>query len=89
MEYRGVETKTGERSFTRALSPGTNNIGEFLGIVHALALLKKKNSPIIVYSDSRGSHKWVKDKNVGTKLPRNAKTKPLFDLVCVRLMVGK
>lgn len=82
MEYRGVETGTGKQLFHKGPFPlGTNNIGEFLGIVHALALLKKHNSNLIVYSDSRTAIKWVKDKTVKTKLPRNAKTEPLFELL--------
>lgn len=82
MEYRGVDTKTGRQLFHKGPFPlGTNNIGEFLGIVHALAYLKKSNSSQPVYSDSRTAIKWVKDKTVKTKLPRNAKTEPLFELV--------
>ena len=82
MEYRGVETKTGKQIFHQGPFPlGTNNIGEFLGIVHALALLKKNSSPLIVYSDSRTAIKWVKDRAVKTKLPRNARTGPLYDLI--------
>jgi ribonuclease HI len=82
MEYRGVETKTGRQLFHKGPFPlGTNNIGEFLGIVHALALLKKEGNPIIVYSDSRVAIKWVKDKAPKTKLPRTAKSEPLFDLL--------
>jgi ribonuclease HI len=82
MEYRGVETGTGRQLFHKGPFPlGTNNIGEFLGIVHALALLKKENNPMIVYSDSRTAIKWVKDKAVKTKLPRNVKTESLFDLL--------
>ena len=82
LEYRGVETKTGRQLFHKGPFPlGTNNIGEFLGIVHALALLKKTNNAIIVYSDSRTAIKWVKDKAVKTKLPRNARTEELFNLL--------
>jgi ribonuclease HI len=82
MEYQGVDTKTGRRLFHKGPFPlGTNNIGEFLGIVHALAYLKKNNSNIPVYSDSRTAIKWVKVKAVKTKLPRNAKTGPLFELL--------
>jgi len=82
LEYRGVETKTGRQLFHKGPFPlGTNNIGEFLGIVHALALLKKNNNAIIVYSDSRTAIKWVKDKAVKTKLPRNARTEELFNLL--------
>jgi len=82
MEYRGVNTKTGHQLFHKGPFPlGTNNIGEFLGVVHALAYLKKNNSNVPVYSDSRTAIKWVKDKAVKTKLSRNAKTGHLFELL--------
>ncbi len=43
MEYRGVDTKTGTQLFHKGPFPlGTNNIGEFLGIVHALAYPEEK-----------------------------------------------
>ena len=42
MEYRCVDTQTKEQIFHQGpYKEGTNNIGEFLGLVHALALLKK------------------------------------------------
>jgi ribonuclease HI len=82
MEYRGVDTNTRQQLFHKGPFPlGTNNIGEFLGIVHALALLKKSDSRLPVYSDSRIAIKWVRDKAYKTKLPRNRKTEPLFELL--------
>lgn len=82
LEYQGVDTKTGRILFHQGPFPlGTVNIGEFLGIVHALAYLKKHHSDIPVYSDSRTAIKWVKDKAVRTKLPRTEETEALFDLV--------
>ena len=43
MEYRGVYTATGQEIFhIGPLKEGTNNVGEFLALVHGLALLKKK-----------------------------------------------
>jgi len=82
MEYRGVDTKSGIQLFHKGPFPlGTNNLGEFLGIVHALAYLHKTGSQIPVYTDSRTALKWLKDKSVKTKLPRNATTEPLFDLI--------
>ena len=82
MEYRGVDTKTGIQLFHKGPFPlGTNNIGEFLGIVHALAYLKKIESRIPVYSDSRTAIKWTRDRAVKTKLPRDKNTEGLFDLV--------
>jgi ribonuclease HI len=82
MEYRGVDTKSGIQLFHKGPFPlGTNNIGEFLGIVHALAYLQKTGSTLPVYTDSRTALKWVKDKTVKTKLPRNTKTEALFELL--------
>lgn len=46
VEYKGVDTRTGETIFSVGpISKGTNNLGEFLAIVHALAYLKKKEVP--------------------------------------------
>ncbi|MBW6459282.1 MAG: hypothetical protein K0B08_01805 [Bacteroidales bacterium] len=82
LEYRGVETATGRQLFHQGAFPlGTINIGEFLAIVHALAYLKKHNNTMPVYSDSKTAIKWVNDKAIKTKLPRNNTTDPLFDLV--------
>lgn len=42
MEYRGVDTQTHKQLFRQGpFQQGTNNVGEFLAIVHGLALLKK------------------------------------------------
>lgn len=82
LEYQGVETATGKPVFYKGIFPlGTVNLGEFLAIVHALALLHKQNSGLPVYSDSRTAIKWVKDKKVKTNLKRNQKTEELFVLV--------
>jgi len=82
MEYRGVDTKTKKQLFIQGpFEQGTNNIGEFLAIVHGLALLKKKNSDKIIYTDSKTAISWVKKKSCNTKLERNDKNKPVFDLL--------
>jgi len=82
MEYRGVDTQTKKQLFIQGPFPqGTNNIGEFLAIVHGLALLKKKNSDRILYTDSKIAMSWVRKKTCNTKLKRNAKNQKLFDLV--------
>ncbi len=77
MEYRGVETATGREIFRQGpFESATNNIGEFLAIVHALAYLKKLGSDIPVYSDSRNALLWVGKKRAHTYLkpsPLNAK----------------
>jgi ribonuclease HI len=82
MEYQGVDTKTGKKLFKQGPFPqGTNNIGEFLAIVHGLAFLKERNSDRIIYTDSRTAMSWVRKKNCNTKLPETAKNKDLFDLI--------
>ena len=82
MEYRGVETKSKKLLFKQGPFPeGTNNIGEFLALVHGLAFLKNKNSDFIIYSDSKTAMSWVRKKKCNTKLERNDKNKPVFDLL--------
>jgi len=82
MEYRGVETKSQKEIFKQGpFEEGTNNIGEFLAIVHGLALLKKKNSNKIIYSDSRTAMSWVRKKKCNTKLEKSKKNEALFDLI--------
>ena len=81
MEYRGVYIGTGEEIFHFGPIFGTNNIGEFLAIVHGLALLKQKNSDIPIYSDSRNALLWVKQKACRTKLPRDKGSEELFGYI--------
>ena len=82
MEYRGVFVADGVEIFhVGPLKDGTNNIGEFLAIVHALALLKQKNSHIPIYSDSVNAMKWVVRKKCNTKLEKTNDNKPVFDLI--------
>ena len=82
MEYRGVETKTKKQLFIQGpFDEGTNNIGEFLALVHGLALLKQKNSNRIIYTDSRTAISWVNKKQCNTKLARNADNAVMFQLV--------
>ena len=78
MEYRGVYLLTGQEVFHFGPVYGTNNIGEFLAIVHALALMKQKNINMPVYSDSRNALSWVKQKKCKTKLERTPQTEKLF-----------
>ena len=81
MEYQGVYVATGQRIFHFGPMFGTNNIGEFLAIVHALAYMKKQNISMPIYSDSRNAMSWVRQKKCRTKLERNAKTESLFQLI--------
>lgn len=82
MEYRGVDLCHNHEIFHAGPFPqGTNNIGEFLAIVHGLSLLKQRNCPYILYSDSVNAISWVRQKKCKTKLARNAKNAALLDIV--------
>jgi ribonuclease HI len=81
-EYQGVYTKTGEIIFRQGpFEDGTNNVVEFLGIVHALAYCKKKNINLPIYSDSRNAINWVRDKQAKTLLEKTDKNMRLFELI--------
>jgi ribonuclease HI len=83
MEYRGVRTATGEEIFRVGPMPdGTNNIGEFLAIVHALAWLQQHGKPNLpIYSDSRNAQLWVKARTCRTKLARTGRNDQIFTLI--------
>lgn len=80
LEYRGVYLHTGQQVFLSNPYPeGTNNIGEFLGIVHGLAFLLEKSLNIPIYSDSKTAISWVSNKRIKTSLANTQSTKSLFD----------
>ncbi|WP_288428441.1 ribonuclease H family protein [uncultured Spirosoma sp.] len=82
MEYQGIYLATRQRLFLMGpYRDGTNNIGEFLAIVHALAFLHQKNSNIPVYSDSRTAIGWVQKKKANTKLEETGRNAELFELI--------
>lgn len=88
MEYQGKFVDFGTNPATVVTlfkSPvfenGTNNIGEFLAIVHALAWQKQKRTQYPVYSDSVNAQKWVREKQCRTKLQPNDKNAYLFELI--------
>jgi ribonuclease HI len=82
LEYRCVDNQTGREIFRQGpFEHGTNNIGEFLGIVHALALFKKNGIDLPLYSDSVDAIGWVKDKKCKTRLTRDERNVELFELI--------
>lgn len=82
MEYRAVYLRTGQEVFHLGpLTDGTNNIGEFLAIVHALALETRKGLRIPIYSDSVNALLWVRKKKCGTKLAHTGRNDEIFDLI--------
>lgn len=83
MEYRCVDTQTKEQIFHQGpFKEGTNNIGEFLGLVHALALLKKNNrEELIIYTDSLTAMAWVRNKKAKTTLKETKRNAIIFELI--------
>ncbi|MDR0699302.1 MAG: ribonuclease H family protein [Tannerella sp.] len=82
MEYRGVYVETGQQIFhVGPMAQGTNNIGEFLALVHGLALFHKNECNMPIYSDSQNAILWVQQKKCKTKLERTEINKPIFDLI--------
>jgi len=83
MEYQGVNTATGKQIFHQGpFKDGTNNIGEFLALVHGLALCKKKGwDDIPIYSDSITAISWVRRKKANTKLDISEENRELFDMI--------
>ncbi len=79
LEYRGVSTATGKEIFRQGpFENGTNNVGEFLAIVHALQWLAPKKSSEPVYSDSETGIKWVRRKKCNTTLAPDGRNQELF-----------
>ncbi|MCU9613562.1 ribonuclease H family protein [Caldibacillus lycopersici] len=81
MEYKGVSTKTGETIFHFGPITGTNNIGEFLAIVHGLGYLKERQSNMPIYSDSQTAIKWVNMKKANTSLAKTKATEQVWSLI--------
>lgn len=82
MEYRGVFISTNEQIFLKGpYQNGTNNVGEFLALVHGIAYLKQIDSKIPIYSDSKIAISWIKAKQCRTNLIKNAKNEKLFELI--------
>jgi ribonuclease HI len=82
LEYRGVDLRTGREIFHRGpYEHGTNNVGEFLGIVHALTLLHRQKKALPIYSDSSTAITWVRKKHCNTELVADDKNAMLFALI--------
>lgn len=93
MEYRGVLLRKSPNATNASgyvavkdvfhFGPvhGTNNIGEFLAIVHALALMKQKDITMTIFSDSMTAQTWVRNRKCKTTLTRTPETEELLTLV--------
>lgn len=83
MEYRAVRVDNHQQVFHMGpFAQGTNNIGEFLAIVHALALLQQRGlHDLPIYSDSVTAIAWVRNKRCKTLLPLTEASAPVLELV--------
>ena len=82
MEYQAIDLQTGARIFHFGPMHGTNNIGEFLAIVHALALCWQQGlHQKTIYSDSYNAILWVKKRQCKTKLERTPQTEQLYNII--------
>lgn len=68
VEYQGVVVGTGERLFHIGPLPGgTNNIGEYIGIVHALGYLAQRGDTTTpIYTDSQTALSWIRRRHSHT-----------------------
>lgn len=82
MEYQGVELMTGRVIFrVGPFKDATNNIGEFLAIVHALALMEREGKWHTIYSDSVTAMSWIRNRQVKTKLKPTDANRKVFELL--------
>lgn len=82
MEYRGVDTKTKKVIFHQGpFKNATNNMGEFLALVHGLAYLKQIGSNMPIYSDSITAIAWVRQKKHKSTVVPNEENAVLFDMM--------
>jgi ribonuclease HI len=82
VEWQGVETETGKPVFKRGPYPeGTNNVGEFLAIVHALAWMDESGMDWPVYTDSKTALSWLKAGKVKTTMRQSRLNNKLFELL--------
>lgn len=82
MEYRGVDLKTGKVIFqVGPFEDATNNVGEYLALVHAMALMAKKGEYHNIYSDSLTAQSWWRNRKIKTKLKETPRNKKVFELL--------
>jgi len=82
LEYRGVSLPEKQVIFSKGpFQNGTNNIGEFLGLVHALALCKQNNITEAIYTDSITALAWIREKHAKTTVDIARLNPELYQLV--------
>lgn len=83
MEYRGVRVADGTELFHYGpVEGGTNNIGEYLAIIHVAALLSRSgDTSTPIYSDSRTALSWIRRGHSNTHItpgPENERLRAIL-----------
>ena len=81
LEYKWIDLPSGKILFHQKFSLWTNNIGEFLAIVHGLKYLKEHKSDKALYSDSKHAISRISQKKCKTKLEKTTQTKKMFEII--------
>lgn len=83
MEYRGVDVMTGAELFhVGPLPGGTNNIAEYLALVHAIAWLQQRGlDRMTIYTDSVTGLSWLRRRAANTTVTPNATNAKVMELV--------
>jgi ribonuclease HI len=79
-EYRGIDLESGNVVFHQKIGVATNNITEFLAVVHAIAELKKRGLKLPVYTDSVTAISWIKHKKCNSSLKVGRYTQLAIDM---------
>jgi len=81
-EYRGVYVETGQELFHFGpIAGATNNIMEFLAIVHGLGFLEKQKLYIPIYTDSISAQAWIRQGICKTQIEETEENAQLFDMI--------
>ncbi len=83
MEYRGVEISTGKELFhVGPIAGGTNNIAEYLALVHALARFDQMGDyETPIYTDSVTALSWLRHRRSKTTLTPTEENAAVFNLL--------
>lgn len=80
-EYQGIDLITWKKIFHKKLWEWTNNIWEFLALVHGLSYLKTEWSDKAIYSDSKHAMKRIQEWKCKTNLKKSEDNKEAFELI--------
>lgn len=83
MEYRCVRVADGVEIFhVGPLQGGTNNIAEYLALIHAAAMLEKRGqTDVPIYSDSRTAQAWIRRGHSNSTLQPDGLNTPVLAML--------